>query len=48
MHADGQAARAGIEVIAAHRTLAPGVEAALAVQRQQVRGDRRAAPQQRQ
>jgi hypothetical protein len=47
VHADGEPAAAGVDVIAAEGALAPAVEAARGIERERVRGDRDAAPQQR-
>ncbi len=45
VHADGEAAGAGIEVVARQRPLATGVEPALRIERERVRGDHHAPAQ---
>ena len=45
VHADGDAAGAGGDVIARQRALPPLVESALGIERERMRGNRQPAPQ---
>ena len=47
VHAYGEAARAGVEVVARERPLAARIEPALGVERERMRGNHRAAAQER-
>ena len=47
VHADGDAARTGVDVVARERALPPRVEAAVRIEREQVRRDHRAVAQDR-